>query len=134
MDPLILSNMCWLQSLWIRSVVTIYATFILPLLRYITRGNTQDSLPLMINYVLEYLCLGIIFIIWDLHNEWFINHQSGHTFKTNMLWIVWCFSFQLSMNLDVYKCHDNCIFMSKLKFIIIKYFRIAEMLIRCSQS
>jgi hypothetical protein len=38
--------------------------------------------------VLEYLCLGIIFIIWDLHNEWFINYQSGHTFKTNMLWIV----------------------------------------------
>lgn len=58
MDPLILSNMSWLQSLWIRSVVTVYATFILPLLRYISRGNTQDSLPLMINYMLRVFMFG----------------------------------------------------------------------------
>jgi len=38
--------------------------------------------------MLEYLYLGIIFIIWDLHYEWYINHQSGQTFKTNMFWIV----------------------------------------------
>jgi hypothetical protein len=40
------------------------------------------------NYMLKFLCMGIIFTIWNLYYEWFVNHQSDQILKTNKFWIV----------------------------------------------